>query len=432
MRFSILIFLRQMTALLLVCALPVATSAAGPPLWQQQPATTPDAATVPANQLDSLVAPIALYPDPLLAQILVASTYPLEVIQLQQWLDQNPGLKDHALQSAVEQQGWDASVQALAPMADVVKILSQNIKWTADLGNVFLAQQNDVMDAVQRMRVKAKTSGKLQSSQQQTVETQVVEQKEVIVIQPADPQVIYVPTYDPTWAFGDPYYPYPPMSYPPAYAPGFGLGFGLGFIGGAIWGGGGWGWGCGWGGNNNVYVNHNNNFINNNDQRINNLKGGNRASQLPANGRSNWQHDPGHRGGAPYGDRNTADRFGGNARGDSVANRQQTARQNPGNFGGNNRDFGGNRPGASQGDLGGNRQGGSMRDVSATPNNRGGGNLGGDGNRDISRGSGNGALGGASSGMNRNSARASQSRGSSSMSSRGSGGRSGGGGGRRR
>ena len=423
MRSAILVFLRHMTALLLVLALPAATSAAGPPAWQQAPAT-PDAASVPANQLDSLVAPVALYPDPLLAQILVASTYPLELIQLQQWLDKNPGLKDQALQSAVEQQGWDASIQALAPLPDLVKLLSENIKWTADLGNVFLAQQNDVMDAVQRMRLKAKSSGKLQSTQQQTVETQVVEQKEVIVIQPSDPEVIYVPTYDPTWAFGEPYYPYPPMAYPPAYAPGFGLGFGLGFIGGAIWGSGGWGWNCGWGGNNNVYINHNNNFINNND-RINNLKGGNRASQLPANGRSNWQHDPNHRGGTPYVDRQTADRFGGNARGDSVANRQQTARQNPGNFGGGNRDLGGTRPGAGQGNLG---QGG-MRDVSATPN-RSAGNFGGSGNRDISRGSGNGAFGGASSGQNRNSARASQSRGSSSMArsgGRSSGGRAGGG-----
>jgi hypothetical protein len=123
----------------------------------QEPASSPQnkAAKIPAEQLDSLVAPIALYPDPLLAQALAASTYPLEIIQLQQWLAKNKGLKDKALADAVAKESWDPSVQALAALPDVVKRLADDIQWTTDLGNAFLAQQGDVMDAVQRMRKKA-------------------------------------------------------------------------------------------------------------------------------------------------------------------------------------------------------------------------------------------------------------------------------------
>src|ERR1700759_2719743 len=111
-----------------------------------------DSTKIPPEQLDSLVAPIALYPDPLLAQTLAASTYPLELVQLQQWLAKNPGLKDKALADAVAKQSWDPSVQAMAAMPDVVKRLADDIQWTTDLGNAFLAQQSDLMDAVQRMR----------------------------------------------------------------------------------------------------------------------------------------------------------------------------------------------------------------------------------------------------------------------------------------
>ena len=110
---------------------------------------------LPPEQLDSLVAPIALYPDPLLAQVLVASTYPLEIVQLQQWLEKNKDLKDKALTDAVAKQPWDPSIQAMAGLPDVVKRLADDIQWTTDLGNAFLAQQSDVMDAVQRMRKKA-------------------------------------------------------------------------------------------------------------------------------------------------------------------------------------------------------------------------------------------------------------------------------------
>src|SRR6185503_13764301 len=127
------------------------------------------------DQLDSLVAPIALYPDPLLGQVLVASTYPLELIQLQQWLARNKGLKDKALVDAVSKQPWDPSIQGLAPLPDVVKRLADDIQWTTDLGNAFLAQQDDVMNAVQRMRRKAESNGNLKSTPQQRVETKVVE-----------------------------------------------------------------------------------------------------------------------------------------------------------------------------------------------------------------------------------------------------------------
>jgi len=158
---------------------------------------------IPNDQLDSLVAPIALYPDQLLAQILAASTYPLEVIQLEQWLKRNPNLKDQALADGVAKQPWDPSVQAMAVFPDVVTRLSANVGWTTNLGNAFLAQQQDVMDAVQRMRAKAQSQGALETTEQQKVETETVEGgQEAIVIEPANPQFVYVPSYDPAVAYG--------------------------------------------------------------------------------------------------------------------------------------------------------------------------------------------------------------------------------------
>ena len=144
--------------------------------------TQQSAPKIPADQLDALVAPIALYPDPMLAQTLAASTYPLEIVQLYQWLERNKNLKDKALADAVMKQPWDPSVQAMAGLPDIVKRLADDIQWTTDLGNAFLAQQSDVMDAVQRMRKKAQAKGNLESGEQVKVETQVIEKKEVIVI----------------------------------------------------------------------------------------------------------------------------------------------------------------------------------------------------------------------------------------------------------
>src|SRR6516165_6356083 len=198
-----------------------------------------DAPKIPNDQLDSLVAPIALYPDPLLAQVLAASTYPLEIMQLQQFLEKHKDLKGQALTDAVMKQNWDPSIQSMAALPDVVKRLADDIQWTTDLGNAFLAQQSDVMDAVQRMRSKAKDSGNLKTTEQQKVETKVVESKTVVVIEPAKPDVIYVPSYNPTVVYGPPVYPYPPVYYPPAgyYAAGMAISFGVGLAMGAAWGG---------------------------------------------------------------------------------------------------------------------------------------------------------------------------------------------------
>ena len=436
-----------------IAIIPGDTLADVPRLRSAQASSPQDqAAKIPSEQLDSLVAPIALFSDPLLAQTLAASTYPLELIQLQQWLAKNLGLKDKALADAVAKQPWDPSIQAMAGLPDLVKRLADDIQWTTDLGNAFLAQQSDVMDAVQRMRKKATDSGKLKSSEQQTVETRVVENKSVVVIEQANPQIVYVPSYDPVAIWGAPYYPYPPIYYPPPgyYAAGLAISFGVGMMMGAFWSGG-WGWGCGWG-SNNININNNNNFNRNTNigggNRNNigggnrgnlgggNLGGSNRPSQLPSRGGGNlggggnWQHNPQHRGGAPYRDRATADRFGGVTRGDSLSNRQAGARQQIGRQGGN---LGSTRPGG--GGLG-DRAGGIGGRGGA-----GGGGLGGGpdriGGRDISRGGGGNrdAFGGGSrgsGGFNGSSARSSGSRGASSMGSRGGGGgfSRGGGGGR--
>jgi uncharacterized protein DUF3300 len=421
----------------------------------QTPSSSTDVSRIPPDQLDSLVAPIALYPDPLLAQTLAASTYPLELMQLQQWLAKNPGLKDKALADAAAKQPWDPSVQAMAPLPDVVKWLTDDLQWTTDLGNAFLAQQSDLMDAVQRMRKKAQTTGNLKSTPQQKVETEVVESKQVIVIEQADPQVVYVPSYNPEVVYGPPVYPYPPIYYPSPgyYAAGAAISFGVGVAMGAAWGGGGWGWNAGWG-HNDINVNRNNFY--------------NRNTNINANRSGTWQHNAAHRGGAPYRDRATANRYGGTARGDSLANRQAGARQQVARQGGNVRSgavgttgtragSGGNlgnranAPGAGGGNLG-NRAGGGGGNLGGGGGNlgdrAGGGNIGnrpsqlpsgGDriGSRDVSRGGGgSGAFSGGSDRFSGSSARASSSRGSSSIRSGGgasrSGGFSGGGGGRSR
>ena len=365
-----------------------------------------EAPKIPNDQLDSLVAPIALYPDPLLAQTLAASTYPLEIIQLQQWMEKNKTLKGKALTDAVQKQNWDPSVQAMAALPDVVKLLADSIAWTSDLGNAFLAQQADVMDAVQRMRAKANGAGKLKTSQEQKVETKQVEGKTVVVIEQTNPQVVYVPSYDPVVVYGPPVYPYPPVYYPTGRLLAFGAGVAIG----AAWGNGGWGWGCGWG-NNNVNVNVNNNFVNNyNRTNVNNRIANN----------SNWQHNAQHRGGAPYSNKSIANKYGGNSRGGPItSNRPSNTRPNT-----PNRPNTMDRPNRDQG-AGNNKIGGGNTNRSL--NRPGGGDS--IGNRQVSKtpsARNTSAFGGASSGMNRSSARASHSRGAQSMGSRG-GGRSGGG-----
>ncbi len=440
---------RSLVAIICAIVLSLGDALAYMPPPAQAAAALPQAQAIkiPTEQLDSLVAPIALYPDPLLAQALAASTYPLEIIQLQQWLERNKNLKDKALADAASKQPWDASIQALAALPDVVKRLADDIQWTTDLGNAFLAQQSDVMDAVQRMRKKAQDKGNLKSTEQQKVETRVIENKSVIIVEQANPQVVYVPSYDPVVVYGPAFYPYPPIYYPPAgyYAGGLAIAFGVGIAMGAFWGGG-WGWGCGWGGND-ININRNNNFNRNTNVgggNRNNIGGGNRPSNQPARGNGNrastqpvrgtgdrggnsdgWQHKPEHRGGAPYRDRETANRFGGTTRGDSLSNRQASARQQVGRQGGN---LASNRAGGSG--MGSRGGGGGLG------NGAGGGGADRIGSRNLSRSGGGNrdAFGGGSRGYSGSNARGSSNRGASSMGSRGGGGfsRGGGGAGRRR
>ncbi|MGA7235315.1 MAG: DUF3300 domain-containing protein, partial [Bryobacteraceae bacterium] len=195
-----------------------------PALMAQQqppPSAAPAAATFSAPQLDDLVAPVALYPDPLLSQVLVASTYPLEVVEAQQWLLQNKSLTGANLMNAAKQQNWDPSVQALVAFPDVLARLNQDVRWTTDLGNAFLAQQSDVMGAVQHMRSLAQANGKLATTPQQTVTDQTQNGQSAIAIEPANPQVVYVPTYDPAYIWGPPIW----GAYPSLYYPAFGFGF---------------------------------------------------------------------------------------------------------------------------------------------------------------------------------------------------------------
>ncbi len=396
----------------------------------QAVAQSSDAAPIPSDQLDSLVAPIALYPDPLLAQMLAASTYPLELMQLQQWLTKNPGLKDQALADAVARQPWDPTVQAMAAFPDVVKRLTDDIQWTTDLGNAFLAQQSDVMNAVQRMRSKAAQTGSLKSGEQQVVRTETVENKPVIVIEQANPDVVYVPSYNPTVVYGPPVYPYPPIYYPSPgyYAAGAAISFGVGVAAGAAYRGG-WGWGAGWG--------HNDITVNNNNVYNRNANLNNRA----ANASNQWQHQAQHRGGTPYRDSATANRYGGTTRGDSLANRQAGARQQLGAQGGNLKSnaAGGlaNRTGTAGtgGTLGaGNRAGTTGLTGTTGTFNRPSTGADRIGQSNVSRpGGGNSsAFGGGSQRFNGDSARFSSQRGSSSLQPRGGGGggfsRSGGGG----
>jgi hypothetical protein len=288
---------------------PLVLAQEAPQAQSQEMTTTEEAPKIPSDQLDSLVAPIALYPDPLLAQTLAASTYPLEIIQLQQWMEKNKNLKDKALADAVAKEPWDASVQAMSAFPDVVQRLAGNVQWTTDLGNAFLAQQADVMDAVQRMRVKAQGTGNLKTSAQQKVETQTVEGgKQVIVVEQANPETVYVPSYDPAVVYGEPAYPYPSYSYP-GYVPGMALSLGTGLALGAAWGGG-WGYGCGWDGDE-INVNNNNKYVNNYNKTNKNVNQNNK-----------WGHNPQHRGGTPYANKQTANKYGGAARGEA---RQPTA-----------------------------------------------------------------------------------------------------------
>jgi uncharacterized membrane protein YgcG len=207
-----------------------------PPQYSQQ---TPE-------QLQQLVAPIALYPDSLVAQILAASTFPEQVVEADRWVQAHPDLKGDALGQAVDQQPWDPSVKALTAFPSVLGNMDKNISWTSSLGDAYYNQQADVMSAIQFMRGKAQSAGNLKSTPQQTVTDDPYGD---IDIAPVDPALVYVPAYDPWLIYGYPivawpgWYPYPGIWYGGPYLS-FGIGFGIGWYGGFGWG---WGhWGVDW------------------------------------------------------------------------------------------------------------------------------------------------------------------------------------------
>jgi hypothetical protein len=254
------------------------------------------------EQLEQIVAPIALYPDSLLTQVMMASTYPLEVVEADRWLKQNKNLKGSSLEAALKDKDWDPAVKALCTLPDVLARMSENLDWTQDLGDAFLGQKTELMDSVQRMRGKAYAEGNLKTSKQQVV-TQ--EPDKIIVIESASPEVVYVPSYSPTVVYGA--WSYPSYYYPPMYAPpppGYGLlTFGVGMaVGAAIWGDCDWGWGHG---DVDIDVNRYNNFNRNTNVNWQNNQVGNRGD-----GKGKWQHDPSHRKGVNYRSQDVAGKYG--------------------------------------------------------------------------------------------------------------------------
>ncbi|MBR0932203.1 DUF3300 domain-containing protein [Bradyrhizobium jicamae] len=321
------------------------------------PSPVPEPPALKPAELDALVAPVALYPDTLLSNVLMASTYPLEVVRAERWMNQNKGLKGDALKTAAEKQGWDASVKALVATPSVLQMMNEHLDWTQKLGEAFLAQQQDVMDAVQRLRSKAYDRKKLVTTKEQKVTTKSEQNRQVIYIEPASEDSIYVPYYEPNVVYGDwPYSDYPAYPYDwgyPSYigagviAAGvaFGTAYALGrWATGGYWGGGGW-----WGGS-----------------RVN-WGGGaidvNRGARV-----EHWQHDASHRQGARYNNANLQQKFGN-------ANRRPAGdRQGLGT--GNNRPNAGDRGRATNRQAGagrtaGNRQAGNRS--TAARNARSGG-----------------------------------------------------------
>jgi hypothetical protein len=290
-------------ALLMATPVAVAAQTAAPssvPPAQSQPSQPqptqpePSQPLLKPGQLDALTAPIALYPDALLANVLAASTYPLEIVQADRWVSGHKNLKGDALKNEVDKQAWDDSVKALAGTPEVLAMMSDKLDWTKSLGDAVLAQQPDVMDAVQRLRAKAEANKKLTTTKQQKVSVRQEQNKQVIVIEPAVADTIYVPYYDPAVVYGAwPYTDYPPYYFaaPPYIGAGLvtaGIAFGAGFAI-ARWGNY-WGGGCNWG---------NNNFFINRSNTVNNIG-------------NNWQHNPAHRQGVKYNNANVAQRFGNN------------------------------------------------------------------------------------------------------------------------
>jgi hypothetical protein len=354
---------------------------------QQPQPQQPQQPTFSPEELEALVAPIALYPDSVLSQVLIASTYPLEIVHAARWVKENPKIKGDAAVKAVENQTWDVSVKSLVAFPQVLEPMNDKLDWTQKLGDAFLAQEKDVLAAVQRLRARAQDSGNLKSNEQQNV---IVEPapagaptttQTIVRIEPANPEVIYVPAYNPTVVYGGWSYPtYPPYYWPPypAYYPGAalatGLAWGVGLAAaGAIFGN------CNWGGGDvNIDVNRATNIDRNFDRTK--VQGG------------KWQHDASHRQGVAYRDNASREKFGNNvagadARGDyrgrtgGASDRAAVAdRAGAGNRGGgaNNGGLGNRGGGANNGGLG--ERGGGANNAGVA-NRAGGANNAGVANR---------------------------------------------------
>src|SRR5690349_6449720 len=293
--------MRRVLLALAVLAVTSIGAAAQQPTASPSPAAPPSSAASPSQsdqallkpeQLEALVAPIALYPDALLANMLAAATYPLEVVEADRFVKDKKDVKGEALKAEVDKKGWDDTVKALTATPSVLDMMSDKLDWTKSLGDAMLAQQADLMDAIQRLREKARANNKLSSTRQQKVTVKQQENKQVIVIEPTDPNTMYVPYYEPATVYGAwPYADYPPyyFGYPSYIGAGMvaaGIAFGTAWAIGR-WGNY-WGGGCNWG-NRNVYVNH----------RTTNINAG-------------WQHNPAHRQGVRYNNTNVQQRFGNN------------------------------------------------------------------------------------------------------------------------
>jgi uncharacterized protein DUF3300 len=376
--------------------------------------------------LEQILAPIALHPDTLISQILMAATYPLEVALAERWARQNASLKGDALTAALEKQDWDPSVKSLVNFPQVLTMMSEKLDWTQRVGDAFLADQKKVLDTIQSLRAKAQASGNLKTTKEQTV---IVEEK-IIKIEPANPQVVYVPTYNPTVVYGAwPYPAYPPYYYyPPGYVASSMFAFGAGVAMSAAWG---YAWGsCNWGGGDvDVDVNRNTN-INNNINRDQAKQKLQERGQLNQKGQGKWQHNPEHRKGVSYRDQGTAQKFNRASTNDAIKSREQfrgraeQGRQDLARGGVADRGGPGGQSGI--GDRGGVGDRGGAGDRGGLGDRGGASQLGGGASR-----GGSGSRGGAFEGVDRggSSARSASQRGSASRGG-GGGGRGGGGGGR--
>ncbi|MBS0525571.1 MAG: DUF3300 domain-containing protein [Proteobacteria bacterium] len=384
------------------------------------------------EELDQMLAPIALYPDPLLSQILMAAGYPLEIVEAARWQQANSTLKGDAAVQAVKDKEWDTSVKSLVAFPDVLKQLNEHLDWTQKLGDAMIEQQADVADSIQRLRAKAAAAGNLQSTPQQAVTTQGSGDNVQYVIQPANPEVVYVPQYNPSWAYGPwPYPTYPPVYYPFGGALATGFFWGLGIAAGAAMIG---GWN--WGGYGQSYANINVNKAVNIDNNFNRNRPDRPDRPGAGGGGERWQHRPEHRKGVAYRDNATRQRFN-QAQRPGAAQRDQFRGRLEGGPGAGNRPGAGqgigNRPGGPGGGQGiANRPGGGQGAANRPGGGPGAGNRPGGGqiNRPQQRPN---ALGGVNRGqqINRQSQRGNQQMNRAQSRGGGGGGRPGGGGGGR-